>query len=38
VPTPNGPVAPGRSAQVGTSHDHDADRLNEQSLSQSSGS
>jgi hypothetical protein len=38
VPTPEGPVAPGRSAHAGrvdTSHDYDADRLNEQSLSQS---
>jgi hypothetical protein len=37
VPTPNGPVGPGRSARAGrvdTSHDSDADRLNEQSLSQ----
>lgn len=41
VPTPNGPVAPARSARAGrvdTSHDHDADRLNEQSLDQHSGS
>ncbi len=37
VPTPNGPVAPGRSARMDTSHDHDADRLNERSLSQING-
>jgi hypothetical protein len=34
VPTPNGSVAPARSARVDRSHDNDADRLNEQSLSQ----
>jgi hypothetical protein len=37
VPTPNGPVGPGRSARanrVDSSHDSDSDRLNEQSLSQ----
>ena len=39
LPTPNGPVAPARTAQagrVGTSHDHDADRLNEQELERNS--
>jgi phage tail tape-measure protein len=32
VPTPNGSVAPNRSARNMTSGDHDADRLNAQSL------
>lgn len=39
LPTPNGPVAPARTAQAGRvdiSHDHDADRLNEQELEQNS--
>jgi phage tail tape-measure protein len=34
VPTPDGPVAPARTARVDRSHDNDADRLNEQSLQQ----
>ena len=41
VPTPNGPVAPARSARAGrpdTSHDNDADRLNGDQLSRSNGS
>jgi hypothetical protein len=32
VPSPNGSVAPARSARLDMSHDNDADRLNEQSL------
>jgi phage tail tape-measure protein len=38
VPTPDGPVGPGRSARANTSHDHDADQLNAQELSRSGGS
>ncbi len=40
VPTPNGPVGPGRTARasrVDTSHDYDADRLNGQQLSHMNG-
>ena len=37
VPTPNGPVAPGRSARIDRSHDYDADHLNAQQLSRMNG-
>ncbi len=32
VPTPNGPVSPGRSARADTSQNAEVDRLNDQSL------
>ena len=37
VPTPNGPVGPGRSARSSYSSDHSADQLNGQELSRMNG-
>jgi phage tail tape-measure protein len=38
VPTPNGPVGPGKSARAGASQDTSADSLNAQSLSSGASS
>jgi hypothetical protein len=37
VPTPNGPVGPGRTARTDRSHDSDADHLNAQELQRMNG-